>query len=180
MTYYDTIIRYYFSYYFSYYDTWDYYFSYYFSIMTHYFSLFFLLFSIMTGCLQQDNGTVQTAIFGPCTEKWLISVCEGSKFTWSNWKARKQNGKQPDGVFLNYYTHYFYNYTDYFSRLIRIASAVSMSFALLLCVPLSNHYYVCYTKLRERQASYNSVWNPNTVLLFYYYFSLYHYYFNYF
>ena len=136
MTHYDTIIRYYFSYYFSYYDTWDYYFSYYFSIMTHYFSLFFLLFSIMTGCLHPDNGTVQTAIFDPCTEKWVISVCEGSKFTWINWKARIQNGKQPDGVFLNYYTHYFYNYTDYFSRLIRIASAVSMSFALLLCVQL--------------------------------------------
>ena len=44
MTYYDTIIRYYFSYYFSYYDTWDYYFSYYFS---YYDTLTLIIFPII-------------------------------------------------------------------------------------------------------------------------------------
>ncbi len=104
-------------------------FFYYFSFMIHYSSLFFILFSIMTGCQHPDNGTVQTAIIDPCTEEWLKSVHEEGQFTWIKWKARIQNGKQPAGAFLNYYTHYFYYYTDYFSRLTRIAAAVSMSFA---------------------------------------------------
>jgi hypothetical protein len=133
----DTIIApYYFSYYFSYYDTlaWDYDFFYYCFIMKHYSPLFFLLFSIMTGCRHPDNGTVRAAITDPCTEELLGKVHEEGQFTWINWKVRIQNRKQPDGAFLNYYTHYFYYYTDYFSRLTRIAPAVSMSFALQIYV----------------------------------------------
>jgi hypothetical protein len=41
-TYYDTIIRYYFSYYFSYYDTWDYFFCYYYTVV------FFIIFPIIS------------------------------------------------------------------------------------------------------------------------------------
>jgi len=91
-THYDTIIRYYFSYYFSYYDTLDYYFSYYFF---HYDTLFFIIF-----CLHPDNGIAQTAILDLCTEEPLISVHEEGPFTWINWKARIQNGKHADGLFL--------------------------------------------------------------------------------
>ncbi len=97
-----------FSYYFSYYDTWDYYFPVIFPIMTHYLSLFFLLFSITTGFLHPKNGNVQTAILDPYTEEWLISVDEGCPLNCNDWKARIENGKQPDAVFEDYYKHYFY------------------------------------------------------------------------
>jgi len=86
-----------------------------FPIMTDYFSLFFLLFSIMTGCLHLDNGIVQTAILVPFTKEWLISVNEEGQLNWVYHKARIQKGKQPDAVFQDYYTHYFYYYAHYFS-----------------------------------------------------------------
>ncbi len=134
------IIRYYFSYYFSYYDTWDYYFSYYFSyydtwdyyfsIMTHYFSLFFPLFSIMTWGLHPKNGNVQSAIPDPLTQEWLFSVDEECPLNCIDWKARIQKGKQPDALFQDYYTHYFYYYAHYFSWLTSIAVTVSTSYAL--------------------------------------------------
>jgi hypothetical protein len=76
--------------------------------------------------------------------EWLKSVHAAGQFTWINWKARIQNGKQPDGAFLNYCTHYFYYYTDYFSRLTRIAAAVSMSFAPQI-------YVLCFHSERERK-----------------------------
>ena len=137
-TYYDTIIRYYLSYYFSYYDTWDYYFSYYFSYYDILLFIIFLLFSIMTGCRQPQEGNVQTAIIDPFTEEWLISVDEECQLNCIDWKARIKNGKQPDAVFQDYYTHYFFYYANYFSWLARISVAVSTSYALeiylhLLC-----------------------------------------------
>jgi hypothetical protein len=76
-----------------------------FPIMTHYLSLFFLLLSIMTGFLHPKNGNVQTAILDPYTEELLISVDERCPL---KGKALIENGKQPDAVFKNYYTHYFY------------------------------------------------------------------------
>ena len=109
-----------------------------FPIMTYYCLLFFLLFSIMTGCRQPQEGNVQTAIIDPFTEEWLISVDEECQLNCIDWKARIKNGKQPDAVFQDYYTHYFFYYANYFSWLARISVAVSTSYALeiylhLLC-----------------------------------------------
>jgi hypothetical protein len=101
-----------------------------FPIMTHYLSLFFLLFSIMTGFLHPKNGNVQTAILDPYTEEWLISVDEGCPLNCNDWKTRIENGKQPDAVFKDYYTHYFYYYAHYFYWLTRIPVAVITSYAL--------------------------------------------------
>ncbi len=41
---------------------------------------------------------------------------------------------QPEAVFQDYYTNYFYYYTHYFPRLTRIAIAVSTSYALQIYV----------------------------------------------
>ena len=76
-----------------------------FPIMTDYVSLFFLLFSIMTGCRHPENRNVQPAILDPLTEEWLISVNEECPLNCIDWKARIKNGKQPDALFQDYYTH---------------------------------------------------------------------------
>ena len=101
-----------------------------FPIMTLYLSLFFLLFSIMTGFLHPKNGNVQTAILDPYTEEWLISVDERCPLNCNDWKTRIENGKQPDAVFKDYYTHYFYYYAHYFYWLTRIPVAVNTSYTL--------------------------------------------------
>ena len=107
-----------------------------FPIISYYFSLFFLLFSIMTKFRPVKNGNVQTAILDPFTEEWLISVDEECQLNCIDWKAHIKNGKQPEAVFQDYYTNYFYYYTHYFSRLTRIAIAVSTSYALQIYVHL--------------------------------------------
>ncbi len=105
-----------------------------FPIMTYYFSLFFLLFSIMTGCLHPDHGTVQTATVDRKNSEWVISAHAQGPLTWVNWKPHIQNGKQPDTASPNYYTHYFFDYTHYFSWLTRIVAAVNRSHALQIYV----------------------------------------------
>ncbi len=101
-----------------------------FPIITHDLSLFFPLFSVMTGFLHPRHGNVQTAILDPYTEEWLISVDEGCLLNCNDWKARMENGKQPDAVFEDYYTHYFYYHAHYFYWLTRISVAVITSYAL--------------------------------------------------
>ena len=139
---YGTIIRYYCAYYCTYYctyyGTWvpiiRYYCTYYSPlfapIIRYYCSLFFLLFSIMAGCRHPENGNVQTAILEPIMEEWLLSVEEECLLNCIDWKARRQNGKLPDGAFRYYYTHYCSYYTHYLSWLNRIAVPVSTSYAL--------------------------------------------------
>ena len=102
-----------------------------FPIMTYYLSLFFILFSIMTRCLHPDHGTVQTRIVDWRNSEWVISAHAQGPLTWINWKPRIQNGKQPDTAHMTYYTHYFFDYTHYFSWLTRIAVAVSTPYAAL-------------------------------------------------
>ncbi len=62
-----------------------------------------------------------------------MSGHEESQFTWVNWNARIQNlnGKQRVPELL--YTLFVLLYT-FFYRLARIAVAVSMSYALQICV----------------------------------------------
>jgi hypothetical protein len=60
----------------------------------------------------------------------MVSVDEECLLTCIDWKARRQNGKLPDGAFLYYYTHYFFYYTHYLSCLNRIVGSVSASYAL--------------------------------------------------
>jgi hypothetical protein len=73
---------------------------------------------------------VQTAILqvepitGMPVEEWLVSayrdrdqpeylrICIDRD---RDWKARRQNGKLPDGAFLYIYTHFFSRYTHYLS-----------------------------------------------------------------
>ncbi len=90
----------------------------------------------MTGCLHPENGYVQTAILDPFTEEWLLSVDEQCPLNCIDWKPRIEKGKQPDAVFQDYYTHYFYYNAHYFSWLSRsrIAVAVSTSYALQIYV----------------------------------------------
>ena len=88
----------------------------------------------MTGCRHPENGTVQTAIVDQRNSEWVISAHAQGPLSWINWKPRKQNGKQPDVASLNYYTHYFFDYTHYFSWLTRIAVAVNTSYALQIYV----------------------------------------------
>ena len=145
-----------------------------FPIMTLYLSLFFLLFSIMTGFLHLKNGNVQTAILDPYTEEWLISVDEGCPLNCNDWKTRIENGKQPDAVFKDYYTHYFYYYAHYFYWLTRIPVVVITSctadlYALILFVTTSPG------NIREAAIA---VWSAKTVPFLCYYFTLYHYYCN--
>ncbi len=63
-------------------------------------------------------------------EERLVSVDEECLLICIDWKARRQNGKLPDGAFLYYYAHYFFYYTHYLSWLNRIVGAVSASCAL--------------------------------------------------
>ncbi len=84
----------------------------------------------MKGFLHPKNGNVQTAILDPYTEEWLISVDEECQLNYNDWKARIENGKQPDAVFKDYYSHYFYYYAHYFDWLTRIPVAVITSYAL--------------------------------------------------
>ncbi len=124
-------------------------FSIFFTIMTHNLSFFPRLFSIMTGFLHPKNGNVQTAILGPYTEEWLISVDEGCLLNCNDWKARIDNGKQPDAVLEDYYTHYFYYYAHYFFgwpgfQLLKLCPTHCRS----TCTDS-----VCHYKLREHQGS---------------------------
>ena len=147
-----------------------------FPIITDYFSLFSLLFSIMTGRLYLENGNVQPAILDPLTGEWLISVNEEGSINWIYHKARIQKGKQPDAVFQDYYTHCLNYYTHYFSRLTRIAVAVSTSYALQIYV-----YRFCV--LHQAKGTSGKLPLPSEapkLLCFGLLLSLYHYYFNYF
>jgi hypothetical protein len=60
----------------------------------------------------------------------MISVYEGCLLNCNTWKAHIENGKQPDAVFEDYYTHYFYFYAHYIYWLIRILVAVITSYTL--------------------------------------------------
>ena len=66
----------------------------------------------------------------PLTQEWLISVDEECQLNCINWMASIQKGKQPDALFQDYYTHYFYYYAHYFSWLTSIVVTVSTSYAL--------------------------------------------------
>jgi hypothetical protein len=94
--------------------------------------LFYRLYAIISRRRQTENGNVQTAILHPIMEEWLVSVYEGCLRICIDWKARRQNGKLPDGAlaFLHYYTHYFFYYTHYFSWLILNVGSVGSSYAL--------------------------------------------------
>ncbi len=63
-----------------------------------------------------------------------MSVDEQCPLNCIDWKARIEKGKQPDAVFQDYYTHYFYYYAHYFAWLTRIAVTVSTSYALQIYV----------------------------------------------
>ena len=122
----------------SHYNTlWHYYTLLFFLLFSYYdtlfsFLLFFLLFSIMAGCQHPQKGNVQTAIIEPFAEEWVISVDEECQLNCIDWQAHIKNGKQPDAVFQDHYTHYFYYYAHYFSWLTGIAVTVETSFALLI------------------------------------------------
>jgi hypothetical protein len=83
---------------------------------------------------------VHAANLDPFTEVWLICVDEECQLNCIDCKAHIKNGKPPEAMFQDYYTHYFYYYTLYFSRLTRILVAVSTSYTLpdlctlILCV----------------------------------------------
>jgi hypothetical protein len=62
----------------------------------------------MTGCRHPENGNVQPAILDPLTEELLINVDKECQLNYIDWKARIKNGKQPDAVFQDYYTHCFH------------------------------------------------------------------------
>ncbi len=72
--------------------------------------LFYRLFQIISGCLHTENANVQTAILNPFMQEWLVGVDEECLHICIDWKARRQNGKLPDGAFWYYYTHYFLLY----------------------------------------------------------------------
>ena len=101
-----------------------------FSLMTHYFSLFFLLFSIMSGCQHSKNRNMQPTIPYPHTKDWLISVNDECLHNCIHWKVLIKKGQQPDEMFQDYYTHYFYYHAHYFSWLTSIAVTVSTSYTL--------------------------------------------------
>ena len=148
-----------------------------FPIMTHYFSLFFLLFSIMTGCWHLENGKGQTAVLDPSMEEWLDRVYEECQLICIDRKAHIQNGKLPEGVFLYYYTHYFFllyalfDLADHDCGRCKCVLGTAFLCTLLLCVA---------TSLWDIGEAANAVWSAQTVLLICYYFALCHYYCNYF
>ena len=88
----------------------------------------------MTGSRHPENGSVQPATPDPHKEDWLISVNDECQHNSIYWKALIKKGKQPDSLFQDYYTHYFYYYAHYFSWLTRIAVAVRTSYTLRIYV----------------------------------------------
>jgi hypothetical protein len=103
MTHCDTIIRcFVFPICFSYHDKWTV-FSLLFFCFDRLFSIIFPIILNYDGCWHRGEGCVQTAIFDPCDIG--ASVYEEGPFTLIHWKTHIQNGKQPDGAFLSYYTH---------------------------------------------------------------------------
>jgi hypothetical protein len=56
----------------------------------------------------------------------------------ANGKRHIQNGTKPGVASLNYYTHYFFDYTHYFSWLTRIVVAVNTSYAQQIYVKRFN------------------------------------------
>ncbi len=60
--------------------------------------LFYRLIQIISGCLHTENANVQTAILDPFMQERLVGVDEECLHLCIDWKARRQNGKLPDGA----------------------------------------------------------------------------------
>ena len=155
ITYYVTIMSYYFSYYFPIMSHGTIIFFIIFPIMTHYFSLFFLLFSIMTGCWHLENGKGQTAVLDQSMEEWLDRVYEECQLICIDRKAHIQNGKLPEGVFLYYYTHYFFllyalfDLADHDCGRCKCVLGTAFLCTLLLCVAtIIGHWGSCQCCLK--------------------------------
>ena len=92
--------------------------------------LFYRLYAIISRRRHPENGNVQKAILDPITEEGLVSVYEECLRICIDWKARRQNGKLPDGASMHYYTHYFVYYTHYLSWLNLNVGSAGSSYAL--------------------------------------------------
>ena len=107
------------------------YFTDYFAIILRLLRLFYRrLYAIISRRRHPENGKVQKAILDPITEEGLVSVHEECLRIRIDWKARRQNGKLPDGASMHYYTHYFVYYTHYLSWLNLNVGSAGSSYAL--------------------------------------------------
>ena len=143
-------------------------------IIFHYFSYYFQLWQ-GGGICKMARGRQQFL-----TQAWRNdsnSVYEECQLIFIDRKAHIQNGKLPEGVFLYYYTHYFFllyalfDLADHDCGRCKCVLGTAFLCTLLLCVA---------TSLWDIGEAANAVWSAQTVLPICYYFALCHYYCNYF